>query len=876
MGKSLVIVESPAKAKTINKYLGKDYVVKSSVGHIRDLPTSGSRDPVDPKARAKQSQITRKMSPEKKAAYKKQQAQKALFKRMGINPEKDWQADYRVLPGKEKVVKELKKIAANSDAIYLATDLDREGEAIAWHLQELIGGDEQRFKRVVFNEITKSAIQDAFDKPGDLDTNYVNAQQTRRFLDRLVGFMVSPLLWKKIARGLSAGRVQSVAVKLVVEREREIRAFIPEEFWEIMADLKHSENEFNMQVEKYQGEKFRPVNEQQTMKAVEILNNSTYTVTDRSDRPTQSKPSAPFITSSLQQAASTRLGYGVKKTMMLAQRLYEAGHITYMRTDSTALSNDAVNACRGFIDDNYGSQYLPAKAINYSSKEGAQEAHEAIRPSDVSRSADSLNGMEADAQKLYDLIWRQFVACQMTNAQYTSTKILVNASGYTLSTRGRVMRFDGWTKVLPPVRKKDEDKELPDLNVGDVLSLIKINPSQHFTKPPARFSEAALVKELEKRGIGRPSTYANIISTIQDRGYVKLESRRFYSRKIGEIVTDRLNENFDDLMDYGFTAEMEEHLDEIARGDADWKDTLSRFYGDFVANLEKAEADEEGMRPNEPVLTDIECPECGRPMMIRTASTGVFLGCSGYSLPPKERCNKTLNLSPGEEAVSMDEEDAETTSLMSKRRCDKCGTAMESYLIDTERKLHVCGNNPDCSGFHVEKGQFKIKGYDGPVIDCDKCGAEMQLKNGRFGKYFGCTAEECKNTRKLLRNGQPAPPKADPIPMPMLQCQKVDDTYILRDGASGIFLAASQFPKNRETRAPKVAELLLVKEQLDPKFKYLTNAPVKDPRGREAIIRYSRKTKSQYVMTEKKDGKASGWVAHYDNGSWVEDRSKMK
>ena len=876
MGKSLVIVESPAKAKTINKYLGKDYVVKSSVGHIRDLPTSGSRDPVDPKARAKQSQITRKMSPEKKAAYKKQQAQKALFKRMGIYPEKNWQADYRVLPGKEKVVKELKKIAANSDAIYLATDLDREGEAIAWHLQELIGGDEQRFKRVVFNEITKSAIQDAFDKPGDLDTNYVNAQQTRRFLDRLVGFMVSPLLWKKIARGLSAGRVQSVAVKLVVEREREIRAFIPEEFWEIMADLKHSENEFNMQVEKYQGEKFRPVNEQQTMKAVEILNNSTYTVTDRSDRPTQSKPSAPFITSSLQQAASTRLGYGVKKTMMLAQRLYEAGHITYMRTDSTALSNDAVNACRGFIDDNYGSQYLPAKAINYSSKEGAQEAHEAIRPSDVSRSADSLNGMEADAQKLYDLIWRQFVACQMTNAQYTSTKILVNASGYTLSTRGRVMRFDGWTKVLPPVRKKDEDKELPDLNVGDVLSLIKINPSQHFTKPPARFSEAALVKELEKRGIGRPSTYANIISTIQDRGYVKLESRRFYSRKIGEIVTDRLNENFDDLMDYGFTAEMEEHLDEIARGDADWKDTLSRFYGDFVANLEKAEADEEGMRPNEPVLTDIECPECGRPMMIRTASTGVFLGCSGYSLPPKERCNKTLNLSPGEEAVSMDEEDAETTSLMSKRRCDKCGTAMESYLIDTERKLHVCGNNPDCSGFHVEKGQFKIKGYDGPVIDCDKCGAEMQLKNGRFGKYFGCTAEECKNTRKLLRNGQPAPPKADPIPMPMLQCQKVDDTYILRDGASGIFLAASQFPKNRETRAPKVAELLLVKEQLDPKFKYLTNAPVKDPRGREAIIRYSRKTKSQYVMTEKKDGKASGWVAHYDNGSWVEDRSKMK
>jgi DNA topoisomerase-1 len=263
-------------------------------------------------------------------------------------------------------------------------------------------------------------------------------------------------------------------------------------------------------------------------------------------------------------------------------------------------------------------------------------------------------------------------------------------------------------------------------------------------------------------------------------------------------------------------------------------------------------------------------------MTIRTASTGVFLGCSGYNLPPKERCKNTMNLTPGEEAISVDDEDAETTSLMSKRRCHKCGTAMESYLIDTERKLHVCGNNPDCDGFFVEHGQFKIKGYDGPVIECDKCGSDMQLKNGRFGKYFGCTNEDCKNTRKLLRNGQPAPPKADPIPMPMLQCQKVDDTYILRDGASGIFLAASQFPKNRETRAPKVSELLLVQEQLDPKFEYLTRAPVKDPKGRDAIIRYSRKAKSQYVMSETKEGKSTGWVAHYENGQWRQDASKMK
>lgn len=878
MGKSLVIVESPAKAKTINKYLGKDYIVKSSVGHIRDLPTSGSRDPVDPKARAAASAKTRKMSPEQKTKYKKAQAKKALFKRMGIYPDKDWQADYRVLPGKEKVVNELKKLAKNADEIFLATDLDREGEAIAWHLQELIGGDDDRFKRVVFNEITKTAVHEAFEHPHHVDLNYVNAQQTRRFLDRIVGFMVSPLLWKKIAKGLSAGRVQSVATKLVVDREREIRAFIPEEYWELMADLKHTDGEVSMQVVKHQGEKFKPVNKDQIDVALSALKGADYQVTDRRDKPTSSKPSAPLITSSLQQAASTRLGFGVKKTMMLAQRLYEAGHITYMRTDSTALSADAVSMCRQFVQESYGDKYLPANPINYSSKSGAQEAHEAIRPSDVQHSADSLTDQEPDAKRLYDLIWRYFVACQMTRAEYTSTTIEVSAADYIMTTRGRVMRFDGWTRVLSPNRKKDDDQELPDIHKGQNLDLIKLDPTQHFTKPPARYSEAALVRELEKRGIGRPSTYANIISTIQDRGYVKLENRRFYARKIGEIVTDRLNESFQELMDYGFTAEMEEHLDEIAAGKVGWKETMSQFYADFIANLEKADAseDESGMRPNIPVETDISCPDCGRHMMIRTASTGVFMGCSGYSLPPKERCKKTLGLSPGEEAIAKDDEDAETTSLMAKKRCHKCGTAMESYLIDAENKLHVCGNNPDCDGYLVEKGEFVIKGYDGPVLDCDKCGSEMQLKNGRFGKYFGCTNDDCKNTRKLLRNGQPAPPKADPIPMPMLQCQKVDDTYVLRDGASGIFLAASQFPRNRETRAPTVSELLMVKDQLDPKFKYLAGAPEKDPKKRNAVIRYDRKGKTQYVRSETKDGKPTGWIARYDNGTWTADASKMK
>jgi len=881
MSKSLVIVESPAKAKTINKYLGNEFIVKSSVGHVRDLPTSGSKEPVDAKARAKAAAITRKLSPAQKIKHKAKKAKQALITRMGINPEKNWQAEYHVLPGKTKVVKELQKLAAKSDIIYLATDLDREGEAIAWHLQELIGGEPERFKRVVFNEITKKSIQQAFGQPTDLDLNYVNAQQARRFLDRIVGFMVSPLLWKKIARGLSAGRVQSVAVKLVTEKERSIRAFNPEEYWELHANLKAKtstteDNTLRMQVMRHLGNKYRPDNKSDAMASVEYLNEQDYLVDERVDKPTSSKPSAPYITSSLQQAASTRLGFGVKKTMAMAQRLYEAGHITYMRTDSTALSADAVSACRDYIGGKYGARYLPNDPITYTSKGGAQEAHEAIRPSDVNRSSSSLSDQERDAQRLYELIWRQFVACQMTKAEYDATTLRVKAGDYDLTARGRVLRFDGWTAVQTQVKKKDDEIVIPDLGVGEKLNLEQLDPKQHFTKPPARYSEASLVRELEKRGIGRPSTYANIISTIQDRGYVRLEAKRFHARKMGEIVTDRLNENFEELMDFGFTAGMEMRLDEIASGERDWKKTLDGFYERFTENLAKADSDD-GMRSNDPVETDIKCPDCGRNMAIRTASTGVFLGCTGYALPPKERCKKTLNLTAGEEAVSVeDDENAETSSLMAKERCPICSTAMESYLIDEARKLHVCGNNPDCPGFKVEEGTFKIKGYDGPVIDCDKCGSEMQLKNGRFGKYFGCTSEDCKNTRKLLRNGQPAPPKADPIPMPMLECDKVEDTFVLRDGAAGIFLAASKFPRNRETRAPKIAELLLVKDQLDPKFAYLAEGPVQDPKKRPSVVRYSRKTKSQYLMSETKDGKATGWVAHYGNGQWVEDKTKMK
>ncbi len=868
MGKSLVIVESPAKAKTINKYLGKDFVVKSSIGHIRDLPT-GKSAPVDPKQRARQAAETRKLSPEDKARHKARKAREQLISRMGIDPEHGWKAQYEILPGKEKVVNELKKLARDADAIYLATDLDREGEAIAWHLREAIGGDDSRYKRVVFNEITKKAIAEAFKQPGELDTNRVNAQQARRFLDRVVGFMVSPLLWDKVARGLSAGRVQSVAVRLIVEREREIRAFIPEEFWTVHADTETSaEDRIRFEVKKHRDQAFRPVNKAQADQALADLRADSYRIGAREDTPTQSKPSAPFITSTLQQAASTRLGFGVKKTMMMAQRLYEAGYITYMRTDSTNLSDEAVSACRDFIQTRFGKPYLPEQPNRYSSKSGAQEAHEAIRPSNVDIAPGDLDGMEEDARRLYQLIWQQFVACQMTPAQFTSTTLTIHHNGYELKAKGRVIRFDGFLKVMPQTQKKGDDGELPDVGEGDTVRLLNLVPQQHFTKPPARYSEAALVRELEKRGIGRPSTYAAIISTIQDRGYVRLDNKRFYAEKIGDIVTDRLVENFSDLMDYGFTASMEEYLDDIAEGELSWKQVLDNFYKDFTAKLAAAQANDEGMRPNSPTETDIPCELCGRPMMVRTGTTGVFLGCSGYALPPAERCKGTRNLIPGDEAVNAEEDDeAESRQLLEKHRCKLCGTAMDGYLLDEKRKLHICGNNPDCSGYELETGNFRLKGYDGPTIECDKCGSEMQLKSGRFGKYFGCTNEQCKNTRKLLRNGQPAPPKSDPIPMPELRCDKVDDHFVLRDGASGLFLAASKFPRHRETRAPLVMELLPHRAALDPKHHYLLDAPQKDPDGNPAVIRYSRKAGEQYVQSEV-DGKPTGWRAFYRKGRW--------
>ncbi|WP_201554565.1 type I DNA topoisomerase [Psychrobacter immobilis] len=866
-GKSLVIVESPAKAKTINKYLGDDFIVRSSIGHVRDLPVGASKSAKKPTTTKKDDSLS-----------KEEKTQQALVRRMGVDPEHDWAAVYEVLPNKTKVIKELKALAKDADKIYLATDMDREGEAIAWHLKEVIGGADSKYERVVFNEITKSAIQNAFKQPSKLDIDRVNAQQARRFLDRVVGFMVSPLLWQKVARGLSAGRVQSVAMRLVVEREHEIRAFIPEEYWQIHADTHVASSKkdaeqiaIRLEATKQGSKTLKLVNKEQTDKVLETLNSSDFIVKEREEKPTQSRPSAPFITSTLQQAASTRLGFSVKKTMILAQRLYEAGHITYMRTDSTFLSGDALAAVRGYIEDSYGAKYVPEKPNFYGNKQGAQEAHEAIRPSNVNMKSTQLKGVERDAIRLYELIWRQFVACQMLPAKYLSVNLFVAANDVELKARGRTLVFDGYTKIMPPA--KTDDTLLPDVKKGDKLILDKLDPSQHFTKPPPRYTEASLVKELEKKGIGRPSTYASIISTIQDRGYVKLENKRLFAEKMGDIVTDRLTASFPDLMDYTFTAALEDKLDHVAEGDTDWKDVLDNFYGDFKTTLDRAK-EKDGMRPNDPTdVPDVHCDLCDRPMQLRTGSTGVFLGCTGYNLPPKERCKGTKNLMPVEAFANLDEaegddEAAEVRDLMEKKRCPKCSTAMNGYIVDGGLKLHVCGNNPDCDGYVLEEGKFEVPGSDSPTIDCNKCDGQMELKTGRFGPYFAC--QQCDNTRKVLKTGEAAPPRMDPIHLPELKSTKHDDYFILREGAAGMFLAASKFPKVRETRAPKLAELREIKDKMEDKFQYLFEGPDEDPDGNPTILRWSRKKKEQYIGSEK-NGKATRWGVYWRNGKWVEE-----
>ena len=867
MTKSLVIVESPAKAKTISKYLGSEFIVESSVGHIRDLPKkavgSGAR-----------FTLPKGISPEEKIKLKEINDRKRLVRRMGVDPDNDWVADWQIIPEKEKVLKTLKKAAKNVSNIYLATDLDREGEAIAWHLKEALGPKKFNYSRVRFNQITKDAILESFSDPKEIDLNLVKAYRARRFLDKVIGFELSPLLWKKIARGLSAGRVQSVALRLLDERERSIQEFVPKEYWEISFIGKTNEGDlikFNLITKKSE-----PLLTKEQVEDIKFhLEQSELYINEIIKKPVKVKPKAPFITSTLQQSASTRLGFNVKRTMRVAQKLYEAGLITYMRTDAPSLSKESISDARSFISENIGEKYLTNAPRIYSSTENAQEAHEAVRPTNAYLKPQDLMQLSDEESKLYKLIWQRFIASQLPDAEYlsTSAKILVNEKIF--AAKGRELVFDGFTKVLKSSSK--EEDILPSLQKADFINKKSIDLEQKFTKPPSRFSEAALVRELEKKGIGRPSTYANIISTIQDRGYVEIQNKRFFVKKIGHIVAERLIESFDDIMDYDFTANLENNLDKVANGDLDWRNVLDEFYSSFKDDLLSASDDTNGMRGNAPVPTNIICT-CGKTtMVIRNSSNGVFLGCSGYQNTGDDKCKETLNLILGDEAVSVDDTE-EAENLLIKKRCPKCSTSMDNYLIDENRKLHVCGKSPDCDGFLIEEGHFKIKGYDGPVLECHKCGSEMQLKTGRFGKYFGCLNDNCGATRALQRNGEPKPITMEPIELKDLKCLKCEDHYLLRDSMKGLFLAASQYPKNRETRAPKVSEIKNLQNEISEacrflpdkdKHIYLLVAPEMDKDGNPYVIRYNRTEDTHYLASEK-DGKKTKWTATYSDGIWSE------
>ena len=561
--------------------------------------------------------------------------------------------------------------------------------------------------------------------------------------------------------------------------------------------------------------------------------------------------------------------------MRVAQKLYEAGLITYMRTDAPSLSKESISDARSFISENIGEKYLTNAPRIYSSTENAQEAHEAVRPTNAYLKPQDLMQLSDEESKLYKLIWQRFIASQLPDAEYlsTSAKILVNKKIF--AAKGRELVFDGFTKVQKSSSK--EEDILPSLQKADFINKKSIDLEQKFTKPPSRFSEAALVRELEKKGIGRPSTYANIISTIQDRGYVEIQNKRFFVKKIGHIVAERLIESFDDIMDYDFTANLENNLDKVANGDLDWRNVLDEFYSSFKDDLISASDDTNGMRGNAPVPTNIICP-CGKTtMVIRNSSNGVFLGCSGYQNIGDEKCKETLNLILGDEAVSVDDTE-EAENLLIKKRCPKCSTSMDNYLIDENRKLHVCGKSPDCDGFLIEEGHFKIKGYDGPVLECHKCGSEMQLKTGRFGKYFGCLNDNCGATRALQRNGEPKPITMEPIELKDLKCLKCEDHYLLRDSMKGLFLAASQYPKNRETRAPKVSEIKNLQNEISEacrflpdkdKHIYLLVAPEMDKDGNPYVIRYNRTEDTHYLASEK-DGKKTKWTATYSDGIWSE------
>ena len=778
LGKKLVVVESPAKAKTINKYLGRDYVVRASMGHVRDLPA----------------------------------------REMGVDVEKNFTPTYETIQRRQKVLKELDKYAKAASDVFLATDLDREGEAIAWHLAKALRLPARKIHRVVFNEITASAIRAAFAAPHDIDMNKVSAQQARRILDRLVGYELSPLLWRKVAAGLSAGRVQTVALKIIVEREREIEAFMPEEYWrigavftpelraapniarqwrellakrdrkgrgptrEVQQQFLGEQNAFQAELARWKGRKFRADNADDALEVMEALGirvkavertedpegkgpaanvvrvataagrkAARFTVTDLQQRERRSNPPAPFTTASLQQTAAIRLHFSASRTMRAAQQLYEGidvpgegsvGLITYMRTDGTHVSGEAIGRVRSLIADSFGRKYLPEKAKGFASGRRAQEAHEAVRPTDVTRAPEDLRScLKGDQFKLYQLIWQRFVACQMMPAVWNVTDATITAetpAGQAeFKAIGRRLAFDGYLKVAGVPRGGDQT--LPELVANQRVAPVDVTPTQHFTQPPPRYTEASLIKALEADGIGRPSTYAIIIQTIQSRQYARLEDRSFHPTHLGMVVTDKLVKHFPQLFDVRFTADMEDQLDRIEEAKADWARVLKKFYGPFSKTLKKAAKNMVHAKA-ETQPSDHKCEACGKPMVYRFSKTGRYLACTGYP-----ECKETHPV-------------------------DKDGNRIRTKLTD---------------------------------VACPKCGKSMALREGRYGPFLSCsTYPECDGVVNLDRKGLVKPPSRPPLQVD-LPCPKCEAPLNLRRSKRGPWLGCSKFPKCRGRQAWK-------------------------------------------------------------------------
>jgi DNA topoisomerase-1 len=697
MGKSLVIVESPAKANTINKFLGSNFIVKASVGHVKDLPE----------------------------------------KELGVDIEHDFEPRYVTIRGRGKIIKELKRASQNVGTIYLAPDPDREGEAIAWHVAEELKDRGKRIYRVLVNEITKKAVLEAINNPGELQRSRYEAQQARRILDRLVGYQISPLLWEKVRRGLSAGRVQSVAVRIICEREREVNTFIPKEYWSITARLKKltSEDAFEAKLTKVKGEKADISFEAMAKEIIQELEGADFIVSrvERKERKRYAPP--PFTTSKLQQEAARKLRFSAKKTMMVAQRLYEGielgaagsvGLVTYMRTDSTRVSEGALKEVRNYISQRFGDPFLPHRPIRYKSKKGAQEAHEAIRPTSMEREPERVAPfLDKDQRFLYQLIWERFVASQMMPALFDQTTVEVEAKDCLFSATGSVQRFPGFMALY--VEGEDEEKQdegkkagLPELQQGERLILLSLFPEQHFTQPPPRFSEATLVRELEERGIGRPSTYATILSTIQEKDYVRLEKGRFIPTELGVLVTGLLVESFPHIMDVEFTAQMEDKLDKIEDEKQGWVRVLRQFYEPFSKSVEKAKATMRDVK-REGEMTDIPCDVCGNPMVIKWGKMGQFLACSTY---PK--CRNTKDFSRDGEGKIVIETQKET-----EHRCDRCGRPM---VVRNGRfgKFLACSDYPRC--------QATKPLTLGIPCPSEGCGGELVEKRTRKGTvFYGCS-----------------------------------------------------------------------------------------------------------------------------------------